>query len=349
MFAIKRRCGGRVSGATIREGSLANCRLIRVVGRSIAGKDVSALVADVANGYVYRWSYLTLDRGIPLVDRWEPLSGWPDSRADVTRRSPEWKNAIRGNCDRRKSQGSLGQRKYGTSIIRRTGTASYLLRAVCIRQRLVCQNRKVLRHHVSEVRSEYADVKSASVADTQNGFRIELISKAESRRESLVCVVHISVQVISADAGHTDDACIDVREAALGFTVYTLREVDFPAQAVSHRKFRRYAPRILAVEEPALLAFRSVQARTDEPLEGSNVAQQEGCKTVAACAAIRCVSGIDVQQPRPARIARRSQVHRITDVSTELDLVVALGFRPVVDELELLFAFRQRAIAAANI
>ncbi len=310
---------------------------------------MSALVADVANGYVYRWSYLTLDRGIPLVDRREPLSGWPDSRADVTRRSPEWKNAIRGNCDRRKRQWSLCQRKHGASIIRRTGTASYLLRAVCIRQRLVCQNRKVLRHHVSEVRSEYADVKSASVADTQNGFRIELIGKAESRRESLVRVANIPVQVIPADVGHADDACIDVCESPLGLPVHALWEIHLPAQSVCHRKFGRYAPRVLAVKEPALLALRSGQARTDEPLEGSNVAQQEGCKTVAACAAIRCVSGIDVQQPRPARIARRSQVHRVTDVSTELDLVVALRFRPVVDELELLFAFRQRAIAATNI
>src|SRR5207342_2029036 len=118
--------------------------------------------------------------------------------------------------------------------------------------------------------------------------------KADSGRESLVCVINVSVCVVPTDAGYADNACIYVGEAALGFAVHALWKVDFPAQAIGHRELGRNAPGILAVKEPALLAFRGVQTGADEALKRSYVAQQESCKTVAAYTAVGGISPVDV-------------------------------------------------------
>ena len=310
---------------------------------------MSAFVTYVGNCDVQRGSHLALHCGIPLVNRWEALNGWPDSRADVARRSSEWKNAIGWNRDGDKSRWALGQRKHSASVVRRTRAARRLLRAVCVRKCLVRENRKVLRHDVPEVRAKDADIKSASVTNSQDRFWIELIGKAEPGCERFVRVLHISVQVVRAYASHANNASIDVREAALGFAVDTLREINLPAQAVGHRKFWRYAPGVLTIEEPTLLAFRGVQARADEPLKRGYVAQQECRKAITTDAAICRVSRIDVQQTGTAGIARHAKVLGIANISAELQRMIALRSCPVIDELNLLFAFRQRAVAASDV
>ena len=43
---------------------------------------------------------------------------------------------------------------------------------------LVDENRKVLRHSVSKVRSEHTNVKAATIAHTNHGLGIDLISDA---------------------------------------------------------------------------------------------------------------------------------------------------------------------------
>ena len=156
----------------------------------------------------------------------------------------------------------------------------------------------------------------------------------------MVCVVDISVQANPAITGHANHSLLYVCETAVALSIDTLREVHLPPQAVGHREFRRDAPRILAVKEPTLLALGSMQAAADETLKGSHVTQQERCEAIAAHAPIGRVSRIDVQQPGAAGVARHAQVQRITDVSTELDLVIALGSGPVINKLNLLFAFR---------
>src|SRR5262249_43096504 len=48
-------------------------------------------------------------------------------------------------------------------------------------------------------------------------------------------------------------------------------------------------------------------------------------------------------------VAWYAQVHRVADVAAKLDRVVALRPRPVVHELELLFALGKRAIATTDV
>ena len=95
---------------------------------------------------------------------------------------------------------------------------------------------------MAEIGTKHADVKTAPVPDPQNGFWIELIGKAEPRGECFVGVIHVSMQVIPSDAGNADNACVDVRKPTLGLSINALWEINLPAQAVGHRKFRRYAP-----------------------------------------------------------------------------------------------------------
>src|SRR5579859_499813 len=56
-----------------------------------------------------------------------------------------------------------------------------------------------------------------------------------------------------------------------------------------------------------------------------------------------------MQLARAVCIAGHAQIQRVTDVRAKLDRVVPLHARPVVHELNLLFAFCQRAVAAADV
>jgi hypothetical protein len=67
------------------------------------------------------------------------------------------------------------------------------LRTVRILQRLLREDRQVLRHHVSEIGSEHADIEPSAVANAQNGLGIERIREAEPWREGLQSVVNIAV------------------------------------------------------------------------------------------------------------------------------------------------------------
>ena len=48
-------------------------------------------------------------------------------------------------------------------------------------------------------------------------------------------------------------------------------------------------------------------------------------------------------------IARNAQILGIPDVCTELELMIAVDLRPVVNKLELLFVFDERAVATAYV
>src|SRR5205085_4332042 len=55
------------------------------------------------------------------------------------------------------------------------------------------------------------------------------------------------------------------------------------------------------------------------------------------------------QLTRPMPVARNAQVHSMANVRADLDSVVAVELRPVVDELELPFVLAQWAVAAREL
>src|SRR5258706_13771336 len=65
--------------------------------------------------------------------------------------------------------------------------------------------------------------------------------------------------------------------------------------------------------------------------------------------AVRRLARVEVQNTGAVGVARHAEVFRIADVRSEFDLVIALDPRPIIDELELLFAFRKRAVATADV
>ncbi len=80
-----------------------------------------------------------------------------------------------------------------------------------------------------------------------------------------------------------------------------------------------------------------------------DVAEKESGEREALDPPLGSTAGIEIQETATALIARHPQIHCVPDIRPELDGMVALAARPVVYNLELLFAFRQGAVAAANI
>ena len=202
---------------------------------------------------------------------------------------------------------------------------------------------------MTEVGAEDADVEAAAIAEANDGLGIELVSDTDARRERLVGIVDIAVESDVAVAGDADDALVEVGETALALTVDVFGIVDFPAQAVVKGQLGADAPGVLTVEEPALLALSCVQAGADETLEFVYVAEQEGAEHQAAVAGERSAVLVEVELTGAVRVGRYTEVHRVTNVGAELELMVALDLGPVVDELELLFALGERAVAAADV
>src|SRR5258707_12356405 len=141
----------------------------------------------------------------------------------------------------------------------------------------------------------------------------------------------------------------EIADPSVACSVHCLWEIDLPAQAVIERKLRRHPPSILAVEEPSLLALSGVQTRAHEPIKTGHVTQKEGRKIQTARSAVRRVARVEVQNTGAVGVAWDAEVFRIADVRSEFDLVIALDPRPIIDELELLFAFRKRAVAAPDV
>src|SRR5450755_3349802 len=127
---------------------------------------------------------------------------------------------------------------------------------------------------MSEVRTEHADVESTPISDAQHGLGIKRIGEAQTRSERFVSVIDVAIEANRTLTRYADHALIQVREAAVVFSIHAFREIDFPTQPVSHSEFRTDPPSILSVEEPAFLPLRSGQAGADEPLEGGHVPKQ---------------------------------------------------------------------------
>src|SRR5204863_7066369 len=106
--------------------------------------------------------------------------------------------------------------------------------------------------------------------------------------------------------------------------------------------------RILAVEEPAVLLFTGVVHGTDVALEELYIAEHEGRQARAAAAGALRSGCIERKLPGAMLVARDAQITSLADVGAELESVVALDLRPVVDELDLFLVLDQRAIAPVD-
>src|SRR5204863_332725 len=106
--------------------------------------------------------------------------------------------------------------------------------------------------------------------------------------------------------------------------------------------------RILAVEEPAVLLFTGIVHGTDVALEELYIAEHEGRQTGAAAAGALRSGCIERELPGAMLVARDAQITSLANIGAELESVVALDLRPVVDELDLLLVLDQRTVARVD-
>src|SRR5258706_208339 len=153
----------------------------------------------------------------------------------------------------------------------------------------------------------------------------------------------------SAQAAIVDE----IGKAAVAFRIDCFREVDLPTQSIVDGQLRRDSPSVLTVEEPPLLAFGGTAGGRqvgigDVPSERGHLSQQERPQVQAARTGARRCLGAEVVFARSIVVTGDTQVQCIANVGPELNLMIAPHLRPVVDELDLLFALGQRAIATGN-
>src|SRR5258708_19331900 len=76
-------------------------------------------------------------------------------------------------------------------------------------------------------------------------------------------------------------------------------EIDLPAQTVVKGELGGETPSVLAVEEPALLPFGSVQAAADETVEAGHIAKKEAGKIQTTLSPVRPTPGININFTDP--------------------------------------------------
>ena len=216
-------------------------------------------------------------------------------------------------------------------------------------QRLDRQHGQVLRDVVAEDRTEDADVVAAAVAHAQHGLLGDAIGQAQARRQRGERAFDVEIEADALAAGDQHLAGVDVDEAALARAGHRLRAIDLPAQAVVDRQLARRLPLILTVEEQAVLPLLGVRDAADIALEDADVAEQERRQRRAAAGRSLRARRVELQFARAMPVARNPQVHRVPDIGAELDGVIALELRPVVDELELPLVLTQRTVAAREL
>src|SRR5262245_14200078 len=135
---------------------------------------------------------------------------------------------------------------------------------------------------MAEDRTEHADVKAAPEAHAQDGLLGHAVGYAEARREGRERAFLIQVQSDALAAGDQHFACVNVHEAAFARASHGLWTIEFPATAEVHCQILRNAPRVLAEEEPTVLALFRVECVADVTLEAANVAEQERRQASAA-------------------------------------------------------------------
>src|ERR1051326_2141961 len=125
----------------------------------------------------------------------------------------------------------------------------------------------MLRHFMSEDRPENAQIVAASIAGSDHGLVVQLIGDPDPRGEGRERAFHVQVQSNSLRSRHQHFAGSEIDEAAFSGSVDSLRTVNLPAKTIVEREFLGHAPRILAVEKPAILCFTRIGNRAYVALE----------------------------------------------------------------------------------
>src|SRR4030095_9722201 len=126
---------------------------------------------------------------------------------------------------------------------------------------------------MAKIRAEHADIETAAVTHANDSLWIDLVGNANARSECLQSVVRVAVAAGVANHSHADDVFLNSHESAFLITVYSLGEIDLPAQPVIESEFGSNAPSVLAIEEPALLTFGRVETGADEAVEAGNISE----------------------------------------------------------------------------
>src|ERR1700722_2919807 len=216
---------------------------------------------------------------------------------------------------------------------------------------LVGQHRQVLRDGMSKERSEDADVVAASVAHANHRLGVYFIGDSQPRGKLFVVVASVSVHADATVTCHSNHAFRKHREAAVSLTVYILRRVELPTQTVVDGQLLSRAPGVLRVQEIPVLSLNRILfcGRANISVEGGCFPEQERSDVQTTGAVVRGTLMVKVENAGAVRVRRNSQVGRVPQIDTELELVISFDLRPVVDELVALLFFNEGAIAAADI
>ena len=185
-----------------------------------------------------------------------------------------------------------------------------------------------------------------------------MIGDAKAGRE-LLPLVHRPAEVggNAADAGHMEVAILEVKQGAIAGPIGRLWEVEIPAKAEVEGQRLGGAPGVLRVEEGALLELLGVGGGGDVAVKAGYVTHHEGCKAQAtlrqgiAARAIRWIGGgtsAEVEQAGAVVVRRYAQVAAVAQVGAHLERVVADDPSPVIDDLELIFALCEGAVATVH-
>src|SRR6266850_915108 len=163
----------------VRIAKTDDASLIGVIGRPVTGKPVRALIPDVRHFHCHRGCQLVLDRCVPHIYGSRALHRRTNSRIRTVIRSAQWNRAVSTDSWERGRWRPSGriQQVHGNVVID-VGRID-VMRA----DRLVNKDGKVLCHGVTEVRPEYSDVETATVADAYDSFWPQLIRDSHSRPE----------------------------------------------------------------------------------------------------------------------------------------------------------------------
>src|SRR5438552_7141396 len=138
-------------------------------------------------------------------------------------------------------------------------------------------------------------------------------------------VLHVSLQVDVAIPRHTDQSRIEVDPSASSFAGNRLGKVDFPPQSVVHRQFSSNAISILAIEEPTLLSFSGIKLTVYIASELAHIPEKESSQTQTSAIRPLRAPALKDEAAHAWTKASKSEVLRITDVSTPFQNVVTRG------------------------
>src|ERR1700722_7357884 len=305
-------------------------RLVRVVTIASALEYMASVVANIGHIDAGLVGKLPLNGCIPRVHHRRYEFVRPNVGPDVLRQA----GASRPGGARAKQRKDSVARNHWELIRRRSGGNEVESRRLVVVggavDGLVGQHRQVLRDGMSKERSEDADVVAASVAHANHRLGVYFIGDSKPRGKLFVVVASVSVHADAAVPCHSNHAFRKHREAAVPLTVYILRRVELPAQAVVHGQLLSRAPGVLRVQEIPVLSLNRILfcGRANISVEGGCFPEQERRDVQTSNRSdygegVGRAEVIKVENAGAVRVRRNSQVGRVPQIDTELELVVS--------------------------